>query len=259
MRILLFCLLFVQLLSCKDDAQDIPTPPVVAVDTVVIDSSTIIPSVVIEKKYLLGKFNPQSDDKFSKIPKAYTTKANIYLRNETLEAFTEMATQAQADGIELKIISATRTFNHQKSIWERKWKKYINKHANDSIKAALNILEYSSMPSTSRHHWGTDIDINNLNNSYFTVGKGLKEYQWLQANAAKYGFCQTYTAKDENRPNGYNEEKWHWSYLPLAQQYQQSYKNTVGYSTISGFQGASKAGELKAIDNYVFGINQDCK
>ena len=49
------------------------------------------------------------------------------------------------------------------------------------------------MPSTSRHHWGTDIDLNSLNNSYFSSGKGLKEYDWLTTNANHYGFYQVYT------------------------------------------------------------------
>ena len=60
----------------------------------------------------------------------------------------------------------------------------------DSLKAAKTILLYSSMPTTSRHHWGTDMDINSLENSYFASGQGLKEYTWLKKNAAKFGFCQ---------------------------------------------------------------------
>ena len=38
------------------------------------------------------------------------------------------------------------------------------------------------MPSTSRHHWGTDLDLNNLNNSYFTSGKGKKIYKGSEKN-----------------------------------------------------------------------------
>ncbi|NJK84501.1 MAG: M15 family metallopeptidase [Saprospiraceae bacterium] len=39
---------------------------------------------------------------------------------------------------------------------------------------ALKILKYSSMPGTSRHHWGTDIDLNSFSNSYFEQGEGKK-------------------------------------------------------------------------------------
>ena len=58
------------------------------------------------------------------------------------------------------------------------------------------ILEYSSAPGTSRHHWGTDMDINALQNDYFSnKGNGAFLYEWLQKNAAKFGFCQPYNKK----------------------------------------------------------------
>jgi len=70
---------------------------------------------------------------------------------------------------------------------------------------------------TSRHHWGTDIDLNSFNNKYFESGKGKKIYDWLTSNASSFGFCQPYTPKGDHRPHGYNEEKWHWSYQPVSQ------------------------------------------
>jgi len=45
------------------------------------------------------------------------------------------------------------------------------------------------MPTASRHHWGTDVDINSVDPDYFMNGTGLKEYEWLKKNAYKYGFC----------------------------------------------------------------------
>ena len=80
-----------------------------------------------------------------------------------------MVEAAEKEGISFKIISGTRNYFEQKAIWERKWQKYT---ALEPIERAKKILEYSSMPSSSRHHWGTDIDLNSLNNSYFNNGKG---------------------------------------------------------------------------------------
>lgn len=114
------------------------------------------------------------------------------------------------------------------------------------------------MPGTSRHHWGTDIDINSVNNSYFNSSKGIKVYNWLVDNAANYGFCQTYTPKGESRENGYEEEKWHWSYMPLAKDYMELFKNEVTYSDLKGFAGDETAEKLKVIENYVMSINKDC-
>ena len=114
------------------------------------------------------------------------------------------------------------------------------------------------MPGTSRHHWGTDIDINNLKNDYFEKGNGLKEYEWLQKNAARFGFCQPYSPKGEARPYGYNEEKWHWSYLPFAKKLTDQYGLRLKDNSISGFEGAQTATEIGVIEKYVLGINTEC-
>ena len=52
-------------------------------------------------------------------------------------------------------------------------------------------------------------------------------YGWLQTHAATYGFCQVYTEQGEERPEGYQEEKWHWSYMPLAHQFLRQYNEKV--------------------------------
>ena len=101
--------------------------------------------------------------------------AEMHLCNKA--AARDAFNKAKRDSIDLKIISGTRNFYEQKAIWNRKWNLYNNLNP---IHRAKKILEYSSMPSTSRHHWGTDIDLNSLNNSYFNTGKGLKTYQWLK-------------------------------------------------------------------------------
>ena len=58
---------------------------------------------------------------------------------------------------------------------------------------------------------------------------------------------------------GYNEEKWHWSYLPVAQPYLQEYPNRVSYEDIQGFKGSEAAEKIEVIPNYVQGINLECK
>lgn len=208
---------------------------------------------VTEKQYLLGQFDPTLHPNFIKPADVYTkgSARNQWMRKEAYVAFVKMAKDAQKEGVSLLIISATRPFSTQKAIWERKWKE---RDALPELERAKNILLFSSMPGTSRHHWGSDIDINELSNAYFTQGKGLKEYQWLQKNASKYGFCQTYTSKDDGKRTGYEEEKWHWSYLPLATHFMQRYAKLIDVSDIKGFQGSQLAAELQVIEKYVKGV-----
>ena len=70
----------------------------------------------------MGKFNPSGREDFILIPSKYTTVENkMYLRKETLDAFLKMQIAADKDKINLKIASATRNFDYQKSIWNNKW------------------------------------------------------------------------------------------------------------------------------------------
>ena len=52
---------------------------------------------------------------------------------------------------------------------------------------------------------------------YFESGKGKQEYEWLRDNAYEFGFCQVYSEKGMERKYGYEEEKWHWSYIQSHQ------------------------------------------
>jgi zinc D-Ala-D-Ala carboxypeptidase len=212
----------------------------------------------IEKNILLGKFDYKKDSNFSIVNSKYSSKT-IYLRNEVLQKFDQMYNAALEDGIKLIIISGTRSFTHQKYIWDRKWTKNILKM--DSISAVKEIMKYSSMPSTSRHHWGTDIDLNNLENSYFEKGEGKKIFDWLVENAFKYGFHMTYDNQEESKRTGYKMEKWHWSYMPISEQFLIQFNEYVKCEDIFSFKGSKFAcvQELDVLKNFVNGINTDFK
>ncbi len=225
---------------------------------------SLVCSQGVDKKYLLGQFDESKDERFVKLDSVYArgSATGKYLRKEAYEAFVRMRIAAKQDGVSLVIISATRNFEAQKRIWENKWEgrtvvegKNLTTISNLKERARL-ILLYSSMPGTSRHHWGTDMDLNALENSYFDSGDGLKAYQWLTTHAVEFGFCQPYTSKRNGR-TGYEEEKWHWSYLPLSSELLKSYVNLIKYTHINGFKGSETASKLKAIQNYVQGIG--CK
>lgn len=230
-------------------------------DPLTISSSEV--EVPIES--LLGKNDPRTDPKFVEVPREMASRDGMRLHSSALDAFIQMRAKAMDDGVNLTIISATRTFDQQKRIWERKWtgaKKVdgmdLSVSIPDPAKRATKILEYSSMPGTSRHHWGTDIDINSLNNEYFATGKGKKEYEWLRDNAHEFGFCQPYSAKEAERMNGYEMEKWHWSYMPLAKEYLLWYAKKVKPNNLNGFMG-SDALPFSEVLKYVTGISTDCK
>ncbi len=260
-RFVIACFMFVCFVSCLQESSkslansspDAPSSPEL------IDTSMI--------NMIMGHFNPEKEEDFEVISKTYADREGLYMRKEAYRAFRDMYEAALKDGISLVIVSATRNFDYQKTIWEKKWtgktilssgENAATDFANDSLRAR-KILEYSSMPGTSRHHWGTDVDFNKLDNGWFESGEGLRLFQWLESNAERFGFCRPYTQKDIDRPEGYNEEKWHWSYSPLSEELTAYAAQYLNDSMIKKFQGAEAASSIEVVQNYVLGIHHSCK
>lgn len=229
------------------------------------------------EEYLVGKYNPADyPADFQTIPSKYALQSTMYMQKDALKAFIEMAEAAQMSGFNIFIVSSLRNFYSQKYIWESKFNgqrlvegKNLKKAYPNEKKRALKILEYSSMPGTSRHHWGTDIDIgydiknagSMLTNEAYEKGKGKKFYNWMLENAERFGFCQPYKDTPQKRNSryryGYQEEKWHWSYKPLAKKYLAAYVKNAKKFIPAGFSG-SRSVKSFFLD-YVENIHKDCQ
>lgn len=220
----------------------------------------------ISKAYLQGKIKFTGDSNFAAVEMKYASRKGFYMHKKAYEAFKEMYDSAKKAGITLTILSAARTFNEQKKIWEDKWTgrvlyygKNIATSYPNTVERSKYVLHYSSMPGTSRHHWGTDVDLNSMELSYFKSEAGKKMYNWLTVNAGKFGFCQPYTAKDSSRKTGYEEEKWHWSYFPVSSEYYRQYKERITFGDLKGFAGCETAKQAGVIENYVLSVNAKCR
>ncbi len=146
------------------------------------------------------------------------------LREEPYEAFREMKKAAYADGIDLKIVSGYRDFYRQRAIWEGKFARYTEDDGMQPLPAIDKIIEYSTIPGTSRHHWGTDMDICDgyrnvqgdilVPENYEGDGPFTDLKNWMDEHAGTYDFHLVYT--DDPRRKGFKYEPWHYSYAPLS-------------------------------------------
>lgn len=253
----IFSFYFAILTSCK------PVPQTIGL---ILPNSESIIADTFGLNYIMGKFEPSKHPDFVVIPSKYRDETVRYLRRDVMIKFAEMADAAAEEGVRLIIRSATRNFDSQKQIWENKWKGHTiledgskASDIKDELVRAKKILLYSSMPGTSRHHWGTDVDINAFENSWFSSGEGARLYKWMESNASKYGFCQVYGPIGTQRNNGYEEEKWHWSYLPIAQQLQEEVAKTMKNEMVVGFEGSQKARVIDMVKNYMLSIDPACE
>ena len=137
--------------------------------------------------------------------------------------FNAMHQAATEQGISLKLVSGYRSFERQNRLWQAKFS-HFSLSGMPAKAVVQKIIEYVAIPGTSRHHWGTDIDIIDQNakitgdllmaKNYVAGGKMNRLYKWLKDNAPDFGFMLAY----DDHPNrgGFKFEPWHFSYQPLA-------------------------------------------
>ncbi len=147
----------------------------------------------------------------------------IQMRKEAHDAFVEMKKAAYQDGIDIKVVSSYRSYERQRAIFERKYVLFTEEGL-EPLAAIDKIIEYSTIPGTSRHHWGTDADLIDASKptegdvlvpEKFGPGGPFEDFKvWMDANSEKYGFYLVYT--DNPRRRGFKYEPWHYSYAPLS-------------------------------------------
>lgn len=162
---------------------------------------------------------------------------NRLLHKQVVADFTALQLAAKKHGFTLHIASAFRSFERQLAIWNNKYAGIIaildkNEHPIDiqqisEIEKLYKLLHWSALPSASRHHWGTDIDIYDptllpvkqplqLQKSEYLVGGYFSELtEWLTQNIQQFGFYRPY----QNDQGGVAQEPWHISYFPLSEDF----------------------------------------
>jgi len=196
----------------------------------------------------------------------------IKLEKNTFNAFNKMQIAAKKDGINLKIASAHRGYDRQKLIWNTKFKKFTTEFNLKPGQAVYEIIRFSTIPGTSRHHWGTEIDI--IDNNYpdeedvliakkFEKG-GIffKVKNWLNINSKKFGFYITYNS-DPNR-KGFEHEPWHYSYAPISKKMlslflKSDLKKFIKKEEIKGSEYFTDDFIEKYKKEYILDINKDLK
>jgi len=173
----------------------------------------------ISYQELIGKGNPV----------LYGTDYKI--RSEAYLAFKKMVSSAKISGIQIQSVSSYRSFKRQNQIWKRKFLSNQQKGLSPSNNVK-KIIEYSTIPGTSRHHWGTDLDLIDisvdrpasvLQPKHFEDGGCFRKFKlWMDQNANRYGFHLVYT--DTKNRKGFKYEPWHYSYKPLSSEYLKAYR-----------------------------------
>lgn len=136
------------------------------------------------------------------IPDKYTFDKNKeYQLNSKIEPYLEkMFAAALEDGIELRVISAYRSFGEQA----------VLKSSYTVIYGAGTANQFSADQGYSEHQLGTTVDITTpILKENFEIFDTTPEYKWLKSNAYKYGFIISYPKSNAY----YTYEPWHWRFV----------------------------------------------
>ena len=196
----------------------------------------------------------------------------ILLEKETYSAFVKMKDAAEKDGIIIKLVSGFRDFYRQQMIWNNKYRKFTNEFSLDGPTAIKEIIRFSTIPGTSRHHWGTEIDIidkNFENEKHLLISKKYEEggifnslKKWMDKNSKRFGFYIVYD-DDSNRP-GFEYEPWHYTYKPISDLYQREFlklnlKSIISKTKFEGKEFINDEFIKKYIDENIMGISSHLK
>ena len=210
--------------------------------------SIYLPTFTLEE--LTGQIEFSEDTNFRAITRDYCYGGRkLYLRQEACDSLEAMFVAAKKDGIKLLVRSASRDYEQQRYFWNRDWKK-TNKRG---VEKCLDVMKIVAMPGISRHHWGTEVDIDGLGNRYHKATiENNKRYAWLKENALRFGYYQCYD--DDTSRTGYQEETWHWSFYPTGQKMTEDMLHLMTYGDLPEFSGCEHAEEINVIQQYILGI-----
>ncbi len=137
------------------------------------------------------------DSKYSSDP-----KKTQQILVQVLPFLNRMLQDASAQGVELRVVSAYRSFADQAAV-KTGYKITYGSGAN----------RFSADQGYSEHQLGTTVDLLNASSTVLTTKfETTSAYKWLNENAYKYGFVLSYPKNNSY----YIFEPWHWRFVGVA-------------------------------------------
>lgn len=120
------------------------------------------------------------------------------LASGAYDKYIEMSDAAKQSGLSMRVVSAYRTEDYQRSLYNTKVRT-----------SGFNYAEkYSARAGHSEHHTGLAIDIGTTKGTF----EYTAEFKWLKDHAHLYGYILRYP-KGKEWITGYAYEPWHYRYV----------------------------------------------
>jgi D-alanyl-D-alanine carboxypeptidase len=126
-----------------------------------------------------------------------------HLTPEAAARWAELREGARQDGVTLLLVSAFRSLEYQRGIFERKLA------AGEPLE---RILKVNAPPGYSEHHTGRALDLTTPGCAPLTEEfETTPAFDWLVRHASDHGFSMTYPRQNRF---GIAYEPWHWAVQP---------------------------------------------
>ena len=150
------------------------------------------------------------------VPEDYTVEleeVNGYqVSAECASALKQMLKACKEDGHSAVIVSAYRTHEYQKNLFQRRIDRFIAQ-GYDEATARIEAAKRVAYPGTSEHELGLAIDI--VDSSYQKLNseqENTAAQKWLMENCWEYGFILRYP-NEKSDATGIIYEPWHYRYV----------------------------------------------
>lgn len=136
----------------------------------------------------------------------------IQLEAEAAAAWQAMAAAAQADGVELILVSGYQDADARQAAYDARVQTYLEEGLSEeeSAQRAKTVT-----PAPEGNESGTGLSLELLSDGYDSLDTGFdntEAYRWLTAYAAEYGFILRWPA-DRQLATGMVYQPWRWRYV----------------------------------------------
>lgn len=171
-------------------------------------------------------FQSESDyffvvNKDNLLPDDYSIQTEVVQGSYEMEAVAarhckEMIEAAEKDGIKLKVLSAYRTIDYQKNLFDRNVKQRMDDYGMSYDEAVYDVSINIAPPGGSEHNAGLAVDIIDMNHwDTYEEFENTPEFDWLISHCTEYGFILRYP-KGKEDVTGYIYEPWHYRYVGIS-------------------------------------------
>lgn len=152
------------------------------------------------KVYFLNENYAPSDLKTIPSEYTYNPERKYEIHSEVWPYLKDLLEEAEEDNIDIKIISAFRSFGEQAQL----------KGAYTVTYGAGTANQFSADQGYSEHQLGTAVDFTNSDvGATFSGFAQTETYAWLLDNAHRFGFTLSYPENNQY----YIFEPWHWRFV----------------------------------------------